>query len=407
MGQATQGYTNRAAESLLSKFPGSAGVLANKGRQQGAEIGSGVERIAATLAPKATAEQAGRSILRGIKGEGGFIERTKQASNQLYAKLDEAIPPQSRIEVRNTQKALADLNAPIPGAPNVSKQFQNARLIGIEKGLAADAGGEAAVLTRPGVRADVDMLRKGLLKDRVEAEARNAQRASLGLKNPEPVPTLEQVDAQVSEYLSGMVDNRLPYEALKKLRTIVGAELEGASLVADVPRSKWKAVYAALSKDLEAAAGSSPDAKQAWSRANTYFNYRMKRIDAIEHVVDKNGGPEAVFNAAFSGTKDGATTLRAVMQSLPKEGQKELSAAFVRRLGKAVNSQQDEAGDVFSTQTFLSNWNKVSPEAKKVLLDRHGMAFSRDMDKIARVASNLREGSQVYANPSGSGVALQ
>ena len=49
----------------------------------------------------------------------------------------------------------------------------------------------------------------------------------------------------------------------------------------------------------------------------------------------------------------------------------------------------------------------MSPEAKKVLLDRHGMAFSRDMDKIARVAANLREGSEIYKNPSGSGVAIQ
>ena len=56
---------------------------------------------------------------------------------------------------------------------------------------------------------------------------------------------------QVSE---SMANGKLPYEAVKKLRTLVGAELENPSIVSDVPRSKWKAVYAALSDDLKNAA---------------------------------------------------------------------------------------------------------------------------------------------------------
>ena len=51
-----------------------------------------MEKIAATLTPKATAEQAGKKILKGVTGEGGFLERTRQVSNDLYAKLDAAIP---------------------------------------------------------------------------------------------------------------------------------------------------------------------------------------------------------------------------------------------------------------------------------------------------------------------------
>lgn len=92
LGQGTQAWLPRASESILSKFPGGAGVIARKSAQQGEEIGQGVERIAATLTPKATAEQAGKKILKGVTSEGGFIERTRQASNQLYAKLDAAIP---------------------------------------------------------------------------------------------------------------------------------------------------------------------------------------------------------------------------------------------------------------------------------------------------------------------------
>jgi hypothetical protein len=200
-----------------------------------------------------------------------------------------------------------------------------------------------------------------------------------------------------------MVDGKMPYEAIKKLRTLVGGELENFSLTSDVPRSKWKAVYAALSQDLKGAADSAgPEATSAYNRANNFYNAGTSRIDALSNVLDKSGGPEAIYNAATSGTKDGATTLRTVMQSLPSDGQKVLASTVIRRLGKATPGQQNAAGDQFSMGTFLTNWNKLSPEAKSTLFGRFGSDFSDNMDQVARVASNVRDGSKVYANPSGT-----
>jgi hypothetical protein len=199
-----------------------------------------------------------------------------------------------------------------------------------------------------------------------------------------------------------MADNQIPYEALTKLRTLVGKELDNYSLADSVPRDKWKALYGALTRDMEAAA-TTPEAQQAWKRANAYYAARSNRIDSIAHVVDKSGGPEAVYKAAFGNTKEGATTLHAVMQSLPKDAQREMSASFIRRMGRATGSQQNADSDVFSMETFLTNWANMSPEAKRVLFDRHGMGFRQDMDKIARMTDRIRQGSAVFRNPSGSG----
>ena len=52
--------------------------------------------------------------------------------------------------------------------------------------------------------------------------------------------------------------------------------------------------------------------------------------------------------------------------------------------------------------TFLTNWNKLSPQAKSTMFDRFGKGFRSDMDAVARLASNVRQGSRVFANPSGS-----
>jgi hypothetical protein len=71
----------------------------------------------------------------------------------------------------------------------------------------------------------------------------------------------------------------------------------------------------------------------------------------------------------------------------------------------AKASVQDQTGEVFSTQTFLTNWNNLSKEAKAVVFNRFGPQFARDMDDISKVAANLRAGSKVYANPSGTGGA--
>lgn len=196
---------------------------------------------------------------------------------------------------------------------------------------------------------------------------------------------------------------QIPYEALRKIRTEVGERMNDFSMTPDTPARQLKGLYAALSRDMEAAAAAQgPDAMRAARRANTYTRVSSERLEQIQRVVDKNGGPEKVYAAAMSGTQDGGTTLRAVMQALPKNGQQAVSAAVIKRMGLATPGAQDAAGDVFSAATFLTNWNKLSPEAKRALFDRYGVGFSQNMDRVARVASNIKEGAKVYANPSGT-----
>lgn len=196
---------------------------------------------------------------------------------------------------------------------------------------------------------------------------------------------------------------QIPYEALRKIRTEVGERMNDFSMTPDTPARQLSGLYAALSRDMEAAAAAQgPDAMRVARRANTYTRVSSERLEQIQRVVDKNGGPEKVYAAAMSGTQDGGTTLRSVMQSLPQDGQKAVTAAVIKRMGLATPGAQDAAGDVFSAATFLTNWNKVSPEAKRALFDRYGAGFSQNIDRLAQVASNIKQGAKVYANPSGT-----
>jgi hypothetical protein len=342
-GSATQSRRVQAAESFLSKLPGSAGRMAAKGDQLSKDLGSNIERLASQLSPKASGEQAGRAITKGVTGDDGFIAQFKTKSAQNYDQLDNFVKKDAPFALPKTTQALDDLTKPIPGAEKTSKFFVNSTIRSIKEAMDADLGAGK---------------------------------------------------------------NTIPYEAVKKIRSIVGEQLADAPFAGDVPRSQWKKLYSALSDDIEVnAAGAGQQAKDALSRANRYHAAGMKRIDAISAVIDKNGGPEAVFRAATSGAKEGATTLRAVMQSLPNEARKVLSASVLRRLGRSTPGKQDALGEAFSTETFLTNWNTLSPQAKAVLFDRFGSAFRQDMDAVASVASNLRSGSKVFQNPSGTAQA--
>lgn len=374
VGQATQNRRTQALESYLSKAPGGAGKMSKAATAQAQEISAGLEGSASKLSPTSSAEQAGRAIQRGISGSGGFTEQFKAKQVELYDKLDDFIPKQDRIDVSSTKAALEKLNADIPGAPAISKLFKNAKIQGIETALKSDTEGISSMAANP-----------------------NMERAFAGKK------LSTEDSALLQDFL---VDGKLPFEALKKLRTVVGDQMSDWTIASDVPRSKWKALYGALSEDLSSAAKSAgPQAQQAWKRANNYTSAGMDRLDALQGVLDRSGGPEAIYKAATSGTKEGATTLRAVMQSLPEDAQKQLAATMVRRLGIAKAGVQNELGDAFSTETFLTNWNLLSPEAKRAAFDRFGPSFSKSMDTVASVAANLRQGSQVFKNPSGTGQA--
>lgn len=374
VGQASEARLPRAIESGLSRTPGGAGRIVNAAEQGAENLGGQVDDLASGLSKGATATKAGAAIEGGIRK---FADRFKGEQEFLYGKIDQHIPKGSRVDVTNTRTALESLNADIPGAPNVSELFKNARIKGIQGALKADTE------TTSGVASNLPAWQKQLL---------------------EQMPEVER-----TTMLNGLIDGKLPYEALKKLRTLVGNEISNSTIASDVPRSKWKALYGALSQDLRVAASDAgPQATKAFERANKYTSAGHTRIETyLDRVIGKDTA-EKIFTAAVSPSevKEGASTINAVMRSIEPKERDMVRAAFLKRLGTATAGRQDAAGEVFSSETFLTNWNKISPEAKMTLFADAKGTLRDDLEKIAKVAANLREGSKVFSNPSGTQQAL-
>ncbi|MBN3848519.1 hypothetical protein G3N58_17040 [Paraburkholderia sp. Ac-20342] len=374
VGQATGSRIAQATESLLGKYPGGAGVMANKAETQASEIGDKVQRIADRLSINATPFVAGRTIEKGLSGPGGFVDRFKQGQKALYDRLDDFIKPQTPVDVTNTSKALASMNEDIQGAEALSRFFKNGKIQDIESALKSDTAG-----TRPGVM---------VVPENPFAGATGAPKGGYTV----PIP-------------GGSSTNQLPYEAMKKLRTLVGNEITDG-LAADVPRSKFKALYAALSKDLDAAAvASGPDATKAMQRANAFARAGHARIDDILDSVAKKGAePEKLFASAVSPSdmQAGASKISAVMKSLSPSERDVVKSAFVRRMGLANAGAQNAEGDAFSSSTFLTNWNRMSPQAKNVMFSSKDGNLRASLDAIAKTADRIKQGGKVLSNPSGT-----
>ena len=281
-------------------------------------------------------EAAGRAIEKGVTGEGGFLARTKAQWQALDNAVAAKIPKGATSAPTNTMAALDDLTRPVVGAEKSTGTPLDARVVSIKENLAADLAAN-----------------KG----------------------------------------------QMPFEALREIRSRVGAQIDD-TLVQGAKSGEMSKLYGALSKDLEAAA-TQAGAGQEFARQNNYYRSRMDRIETVlDRVIGKGKQPEDIFKAFMPTDPDQANKARAVMRSLTPSERQVVSEAAANRLGRAKPGAQSVEGELFSSETFLTNWNKLSPGAKAQLFPEPPLR--ENMDKIARAASSIREGKGIYANPSGT-----
>jgi hypothetical protein len=351
VGMASGNRPTQQVESALAQVSASAGIIDRAAERIANEMGAKVEALASGLAPGASATKAGLTIERGI---GGFVDRFRQEQGRLYGQLDQHMPPNTPVPVANVVAKLDEMTAPIAGAENVSAKLQSPAITAIRDALTKDIQGG----TYP-------------------------QSYTLG------------------------AGASIPYRAIKEMRTMIGEKISNPSLVSDIPTAQWRQLYGALSDDMGAAAAQAgPAAKYAFDRANWFTKAGHQRIEEVLNRVAGKDTAEKIFQAAVnpSEMRQGGTTVAGVMKSLLPDERKAVTAAVVRRMGIANPGQQNELGEQFSSSTFLTNWNKVSPEAKSVLFSDGGLR--RSLDQVAEASDMIRQGSKVFANPSGTAPAL-
>lgn len=366
--QAFKTGPEQAAESYVARSPGGHKTMRDTALTQAESVGNAVRRQADELVTRSSPMMAGRAIEEGIKGDGGFLDKFKATSSRLFGLLDTFVPQDTTAEVNNTVAFLDKITKPIPGAENTStsRLLVNDKIIGIRSDLSADLAG----------------------------------------KPPDTIIDILGPDVKpISSVSSGGTPPRsgLPYYALKQLRSRVGELIADTGITSDIPRRQLNGLYAAISADMKTAVQKtgSDEGMRIFNRANAYVRAGHQRIDSVLQPLLNRDAPERIYQAALAGTKQGDTTIHSVMQSLPSEAQKTLASTVLRKMGIASPGRQIEEGQ-FSTQTFLTNWRAMSPEAKRSLFSRFGSDYVSNLNKIASTAADIVEAGSVYANPSGT-----
>lgn len=389
VGQATDNVFLHGLENLAAKFPGGSGIMKSFIENQQNQMGM----TARTGVP---AEAAGRAIEKGVTGQGGFLDRTKATWNMLDETLAAKIPKGTEIAPVNTIRALDEMTAAKQGATETSKILTNPKLLQIYEAFKKDMappkvplpGEEVPSIYKTIDRNVIDQPQSSIQKT-IESAATELHPHGYG--QPSPPVTFPPIEANGK--------TTMPYQTLRALRSKVGAMLDD-SLVSGIPNGELKKVYGALSKDLEAAAVQA-GAGDAFARQNNYYRARMGRIeDVLDRVIGKGKQPEDVFKAINPTDPDQANKVRSVMRSLEPAERKIVSEAVANRLGRATPGKQNELGEVFSSETFLTNWNKLSPGAKAQFFP--DPPLREGIDRIAKAASIIRTGKGIYANPSGT-----
>jgi hypothetical protein len=344
-GQATGSRFLQSAEKASGNLWGG-GPIAATAENQTAAIGSRVSDIVDNLNPGGAAltpTGAGTAINTGVTAAKQSMRQAEQAA---YSNVDALVPADHPVDVSGTLDKLDTLATPTPGAAATTGVLVSPKIAQLRDNLASDTAANGGTL---------------------------------------------------------------PYSAARQVRTQLGNNIDWGFAPSDpVTNGALKQVHAALGDDLDAATTAiSPEAAQATQAASALYAANSAKRTLLNSIVDKAGGPEAVYQAATNGTKQGATKINAVMSVLDPQNADVVRATVLSKLGQAVPSAADSTGS-FNAQTFLTNWNKLAPEAKDALFNGASApaGLRKSLDSLTQTTSTLRDAGHTLENPSGTGSSM-
>jgi hypothetical protein len=151
------------------------------------------------------------------------------------------------------------------------------------------------------------------------------------------------------------------------------------------------------------------EAADTFRAADKLWSERIEVIDqTLKPIIGKDGlkSGEQVLSAIESMTRGqggGNVRLSRLLSTLPAEEAGAVRATLIDRLGRAKPGSQDAQGEAFSAATFLTNWNRMTPQARASMFPDKS---TRDaLLDLATIAEGTKRG-QSLANTSNTGVAV-
>jgi hypothetical protein len=334
-GAVTGNRAMQLLEGMLEATPGGAGPMAAMRERQAAELGQSVGRVAQSYGAPGDPSRVG-GVLR--EGAEAATQRFEERQRDLYERAFALIPGHTRV--------------PLPSVAQV---------------------GQTAL-----------------------AELRQAPESR--------APVLQPVLNRIEAMLADAGPDGLRFEAVRRVRTDLGRLLGEPRNSAQAPpsatREYLERLYSAVSDDMHAAVSNPayPWRENALRLADRYTRFnRTQNMPALERVLDAKTD-ERVFNMAFpQNGKPDVQELARLRRNLQPGEWNALASTVLDRMGMPTAGAN--AGESFSVNTFLTNWNKLHQNgegARNVLFSGPGTGeLATEMDRFVRVAQRLRDAERM------------
>jgi hypothetical protein len=220
-------------------------------------------------------------------------------------------------------------------------------------------------------------------------------------------PAIDRLDGIIAT--ANKQGGALPWSVVRGIRTNVNQEMDNGQ-VGQIPitgSSEYEQVGDALSQSLgDAAQQAGPGAAEAWRRYNAVIsNYRQAggAGATISMFAKPETSADTIASRFLSGSKGDAQQLAYLRSQASAQDWDQIAGSMFSRLGIAKPGAQDATGQVFSPQTFLTNWNNMSQAGRNTLFGgtRYD-AVRDDIDYLANLSQAQTAGEE-FANRPGTG----
>jgi hypothetical protein len=251
-----------------------------------------------------------------------------------------------------------------------------------------------AQAAREGSDAVANPVRGGLLGRMIDAVRNPRWTANL--------QTLRDMRSEFRRLASGMSDTERNTLKLSDLQRIQGSITDD---MIDLLQRNADAYRAAGDN---ATALNFERAIREFRRADWFTRLSMERLETIERLF-KADNAQSLFtnikNAALAGGKGNEQLLATLQRTLRPEEMGEIAAGILHEMGRPVGSARGVTQKLeFSVNTFLTNWQNMSPRAKAILFDGPHRAALDDLVRVVSRLANveaLANNSRSFTNATG------
>jgi len=229
-----------------------------------------------------------------------------------------------------------------------------------------------------------------------------------GSRNDILLPIINKVQSIVKAGAKG-----IPFEDFRRLRTDIGrmtkVRPQGMSESAQI--DKIRGLYAVLTKDMQGAARQAgPHAERALAVADRYTRFNLTVNQKLWQKLENTQVDELAYRYAVQGAQHGGSRLAKLRRNFTADEWDTVAATVFDQLGKAqphVRGAAELGGAAkdFSLNTFLTHWEKLSPEARLILFG--GKRYAGLTPAINDLVKSMSAAKDVGRMANTSGTARQ